>query len=104
MSGAGVSLATDIAPGPAPGLGGSGSGSGGGGSDGDGSGDIVIQGNDLEALSCVSCRSRKLKCDRTKPACGRCTKLKGECVYPEARRKHTYKRRNVKELEERLGN
>ena len=56
-----------------------------------------------EALSCVSCRSRKLKCDRTKPACARCKKVNNECVYPESRRKPAFKRRNVKELEARLG-
>ncbi len=56
-----------------------------------------------EALACVSCRARKLKCDRTKPACSRCTKVSGECVYPESRRKPAFKRRNVKELEARLG-
>lgn len=57
----------------------------------------------LEALACVSCRSRKLKCDRTKPACKRCARLKSDCVYPESRRKPATKRRNVKQLEERLG-
>lgn len=57
----------------------------------------------LEALACVSCRARKLKCDRTKPACTRCTRIGSECCYPESRRKPAFKRRNVKELEERLG-
>ncbi|PNP55584.1 hypothetical protein THARTR1_04108 [Trichoderma harzianum] len=56
----------------------------------------------MEPLACVSCRARKLKCDRTKPACTRCVKVKNECVYPESRRKPTFKRRNVKELEARL--
>ena len=56
-----------------------------------------------EPLACVTCRARKLKCDRTKPACARCTKVNSECVYPESRRKPTFKRRNVRELEERLG-
>ncbi|EHK47513.1 hypothetical protein TRIATDRAFT_52152 [Trichoderma atroviride IMI 206040] len=56
-----------------------------------------------EPLACVSCRARKLKCDRTKPACTRCVKVNNECVYPESRRKPTFKRRNVKELEARLG-
>ncbi|KAL1866224.1 hypothetical protein Daus18300_006888 [Diaporthe australafricana] len=56
----------------------------------------------LEALACVSCRARKLKCDRTRPACTRCTRVKSECCYPESRRKPAFKRRNVKELEERL--
>ncbi|KAL7795775.1 binuclear zinc transcription factor [Trichoderma ceciliae] len=56
----------------------------------------------MEPLACVSCRARKLKCDRTKPACTRCVKVKNECLYPESRRKPTFKRRNVKELEARL--
>src|SRR5699024_5216917 len=56
-----------------------------------------------EPLACVSCRSRKLKCDRTKPACARCVKGGAGCCYPESRRKPTFKRRNVKELEARLG-
>jgi hypothetical protein len=55
-----------------------------------------------EPLSCVSCRARKLKCDRTHPACTRCLKIGSECVYPESRRKPAFKRRNVKELEARL--
>lgn len=56
-----------------------------------------------EVLSCVTCRARKLKCDRGKPICARCTKVKTECVYPESRRKPAFKRRNVRELEARLG-
>ncbi|KAI1378342.1 hypothetical protein F4677DRAFT_392255 [Hypoxylon crocopeplum] len=56
-----------------------------------------------EILSCVACRNRKLKCDRTKPRCNRCEKAKIECNYPESRRKPAFKRRNVKELEARLG-
>ncbi|KAJ0341839.1 hypothetical protein COL922a_001933 [Colletotrichum nupharicola] len=59
-------------------------------------------GQGSEPLACVTCRSRKLKCDRVKPACSRCVKVMGECVYPESRRKPAFKRRNVKELEERL--
>ncbi|KAF6839757.1 binuclear zinc transcription factor [Colletotrichum plurivorum] len=59
-------------------------------------------GQGSEPLACVTCRSRKLKCDRVKPACSRCLKVKGDCVYPESRRKPAFKRRNVKELEERL--
>lgn len=57
----------------------------------------------LEPLACVACRSRKLKCDRSSPACNRCIKSGAECIYPESRRKPAFKRRNVKELEERLG-
>ncbi|KAK4190125.1 transcriptional activator protein acu-15 [Podospora australis] len=55
-----------------------------------------------EPLACVSCRSRKLKCDRKKPVCTRCLNAGGDCVYPESRRKPAFKRRNVRELEERL--
>ncbi|CAK7220361.1 hypothetical protein SBRCBS47491_004163 [Sporothrix bragantina] len=59
---------------------------------------------DLEPLACVACRARKLKCNRTKPACSRCTKATDGtvCVYPESRRKPMFKRRNVKDLEARL--
>jgi hypothetical protein len=56
-----------------------------------------------EPLACTLCRSRKLKCDRAKPVCSRCAKVKSECVYPESRRKPAFKRRNVRELEARLG-
>lgn len=59
--------------------------------------------DEFEPLACVACRSRKLKCDRTKPACSRCSKLKADCTYPESRRKPAFKRRNVKELADRLG-
>ncbi|KAI1768723.1 fungal-specific transcription factor domain-containing protein [Hypoxylon sp. FL1150] len=55
-----------------------------------------------ETLSCVACRNRKLKCDRTKPRCNRCERTKTECIFPESRRKPAFKRRNVKELEARL--
>ncbi|KAK4169531.1 transcriptional activator protein acu-15 [Cladorrhinum sp. PSN259] len=55
-----------------------------------------------EPLACVSCRARKLKCDRQRPICTRCSRAGGECVYPESRRKPAFKRRNVRELEERL--
>ncbi|KAL1842395.1 hypothetical protein VTJ49DRAFT_5354 [Mycothermus thermophilus] len=55
-----------------------------------------------ELLACVNCRSRKLKCDRQKPICARCSRAGADCVYPESRRKPAFKRRNVRELEERL--
>ncbi|KAL2270427.1 hypothetical protein VTJ83DRAFT_2611 [Remersonia thermophila] len=40
--------------------------------------------------------------DRQKPICARCSRAGVECVYPESRRKPAFKRRNVRELEERL--
>lgn len=69
----------------------------------DASAAAAMQAQGTEPLACVSCRARKLKCDRTRPACTRCVKVKNDCVYPESRRKPTFKRRNVKELEARLG-
>lgn len=56
-----------------------------------------------KTISCVSCRKRKLKCDRIKPKCGTCSRLRHECEYPERRRNLGSKRRNMKELEARLG-
>ncbi|KAL6806953.1 hypothetical protein GGI42DRAFT_319751 [Trichoderma sp. SZMC 28013] len=53
-------------------------------------------------LSCISCKLRKLKCDHQRPACTRCVRIEAECIYPEARRKPTLQRSNVKELEARL--
>ncbi|KAI8649073.1 Zn(2)-C6 fungal-type domain-containing protein [Fusarium keratoplasticum] len=55
-----------------------------------------------EPLSCLSCRARKLKCNRAKPACSRCSHLFTDCAYPESRKKPIRKRRTVKELEARL--
>jgi len=67
-------------------------------------GDAAVNLNPLEkTISCVSCRKRKLKCDRVKPRCATCKRLRHECEYPERRRNITSKRRNMKELEERLG-
>lgn len=56
-----------------------------------------------KTISCVSCRRRKLKCDRIKPKCGTCTRLRHDCEFPERRRNLGSKRRNMRELEERLG-
>ncbi|RDL34407.1 Uncharacterized protein BP5553_07535 [Venustampulla echinocandica] len=55
-----------------------------------------------KTISCVSCRKRKLRCDRIKPKCGTCERLCHECEYPERRRNPGSKRRNMKELEARL--
>lgn len=54
-------------------------------------------------LSCTQCRSRKLKCDRAKPSCARCLKSSEDCTYPNSRRKHTSKKREVEDLKSRLG-
>jgi hypothetical protein len=56
-----------------------------------------------KTISCVSCRKRKLRCDRVKPQCGTCIRLRHDCEFPERRRNTGSKRRNMKELEARLG-
>lgn len=38
--------------------------------------------NDLSTRSCMGCRNKKRKCDRSKPACGPCRKDKRPCTYP----------------------
>src|SRR6185369_3278780 len=35
------------------------------------------------ALQCEVCRSRKSRCDGTKPKCKLCTELGAECIYRE---------------------
>lgn len=62
-----------------------------------------LNSNPEKTISCTSCRRRKLKCDRLKPMCGTCHRLKHECSYPERRRNNASKRRNMKDLEARLG-
>lgn len=80
------------------------SGSNGGESTTTGAGGGGGGGKPIEkTISCVSCRRRKLKCDRAKPACGTCLRLRHDCEYPERRRNLGAKRRNIKELEARLG-
>jgi hypothetical protein len=57
-----------------------------------------------KTISCISCRGRKLKCDRVKPRCGTCTRLRHHnCEYPERRRNVGTRRRNMRDLEARLG-
>ncbi|KAM5377536.1 hypothetical protein ACJZ2D_004905 [Fusarium nematophilum] len=53
-------------------------------------------------LSYVACRQRKVKCNRILPRCGRCTNIGEECVYPTSRKSHRGKRKQVRDLEEKL--
>ena len=57
----------------------------------------------ITTMSCTSCRWRKLKCDRARPCCGTCCKLRNECQYLERKKKIVLKTRSVKQLEARLG-
>lgn len=38
------------------------------------------------ALACIQCRSRKVRCDATQPACNRCRADEKECEYQKSRR------------------
>ncbi|KAK4041235.1 hypothetical protein C8A01DRAFT_14989 [Parachaetomium inaequale] len=53
-------------------------------------------------LSCAQCRSRKLKCDRKRPICGRCVKQNETCSYPGLRQRALGRRKTVRDLEERI--
>ncbi|KAL7943364.1 fungal-specific transcription factor domain-containing protein [Trichoderma barbatum] len=52
--------------------------------------------------SCEMCRRRKVKCDRTRPACGWCVRNTRVCVYREKRKVGEESERND-QLEVRLG-
>lgn len=54
-------------------------------------------------FSCQPCRSRKLKCDRVQPRCGRCTRLRDTCEYPKERRANVGRQKRVRELETKVG-
>lgn len=54
-------------------------------------------------FSCRPCRSRKMKCDRVQPRCGRCTRLKDTCEYPKERRANVGRQKRVRELESKVG-
>jgi hypothetical protein len=53
--------------------------------------------------ACSICRKRKIKCDGGNPSCGRCQRMKLDCVYEESRKKSGPRRGYVRGLQERLG-
>ncbi|KAJ4236983.1 hypothetical protein NW759_000107 [Fusarium solani] len=57
----------------------------------------------ISRLSCTSCRQKKLKCDRVLPQCGRCARAgEEECSFPTKRKVNKGKRKQVRDLEEKL--
>lgn len=36
----------------------------------------------IAALSCLTCKGRKVKCDKKRPSCSNCTRLAQSCAYP----------------------
>ncbi|KAK8115800.1 hypothetical protein PG984_012302 [Apiospora sp. TS-2023a] len=63
--------------------------------------------------SCVSCKTRRVRCDRQQPSCGNCTRARGlgqDCVYPTGRGRAPKRRRDPlgpvadqQQIAERLG-
>lgn len=54
-------------------------------------------------FACMSCRTRKLRCDSERPTCGNCSKSRsGPCEYVPPSRRRVTKRRNLSALEARL--
>ncbi|KAK7942569.1 uncharacterized protein PG986_011682 [Apiospora aurea] len=48
--------------------------------------------------SCVSCKTRRVRCDRRQPSCGNCARARGlgqECVYPTGRGRAPKRRRTL---------
>ncbi|KAI1323769.1 hypothetical protein F5Y16DRAFT_382820 [Xylariaceae sp. FL0255] len=54
-----------------------------------------------QKLSCTSCRSRKLKCDKQSP-CGNCVRTGSECIYPARKRIQRPRKTKNAELLQRL--
>lgn len=52
--------------------------------------------------SCISCRRRKLRCDRQEYGCGLCARLGISCSYPERKRAKRTKDSDVKRLALRI--
>ncbi|KAH6988872.1 fungal-specific transcription factor domain-containing protein [Ilyonectria sp. MPI-CAGE-AT-0026] len=62
-------------------------------------------------LSCYLCKTRKLRCDRAQPVCGRCANAGERCDYPSARKRPVMPvtrpgvrnlKAKIQELEDRL--
>lgn len=58
---------------------------------------------DVSRLSCTQCRTRKLKCDRSRPCCGRCIKLGDVCAYPQSRLQPVRRGNRATESETKTG-
>lgn len=54
-------------------------------------------------LSCVHCRTKKLKCTRALPRCARCEGLKQKCIYPASKQHNSGRRRQMKGLADEPG-
>jgi hypothetical protein len=57
----------------------------------------------MKSLSCVSCRFRKVLCDRTTPNCKRCLAGGKQCRYPSRKPRASTRPTRISRLEERLG-
>ncbi|RMJ09694.1 hypothetical protein CDV36_010678 [Fusarium kuroshium] len=55
-----------------------------------------------KVLSCSSCRTRKIKCDKVQPACTQCSRFGLECVYPSRKPTRRAPRPRQSELLDRI--
>ncbi|EXA34401.1 hypothetical protein FOVG_14382 [Fusarium oxysporum f. sp. pisi HDV247] len=63
---------------------------------------MASQNEEAALFACTKCRSMKLKCDRMKPCCGRCSRRSEICDYPHSRRTNVGRTTRVRELEVKL--
>src|SRR4051794_18273794 len=54
----------------------------------------------LNPISCIVCRRRKVKCDRILPSCSNCSKGETPCIYPASLRASRRKQVNEQYLDE----
>ena len=62
----------------------------------------MAEGRPAKVLSCVSCRQRKIKCDKVQPVCTQCLRVSLECVYPSRKPTRRVPRPRQSELLERI--
>lgn len=62
-----------------------------------------VQASQMNRLSCLRCKSSKLRCDRRLPSCTRCTQYEKECIFPRQRVSHMGKKKQVRDLDAKLG-
>ncbi|KAF4987102.1 hypothetical protein FDECE_15585 [Fusarium decemcellulare] len=61
-------------------------------------------GSTMSPLSCLLCKSRKLRCDKVMPVCGRCGQAGERCEYPAGRKRpvNPVARRRVSDMAKKI--
>ncbi|KAM5343037.1 hypothetical protein ACJ41O_014003 [Fusarium nematophilum] len=60
------------------------------------------EGRQAKVLSCSSCRTRKIKCDKTQPVCTQCSRFGLDCAYPSRKPTRRASRPRQSELLDRI--